>query len=270
LRIVASQDVGQLGPRDGAPVVVAWRWHYVIPDWPLWALLALLLVAPRANRRRQAWLILVPLGLVLIVWRMPATLLSMSDGVTESLGFLVVTGVMGWSMVWLLVPWLALRNRFLAFLSLSAVMLAVGLLSFYCNFADADGLPLFVVYCLCVLIALLAMMITSLFCRKRCSLGRFLGWLIVWNVAATMGLMLVYGALMALAAILMADWRILVHVAMIMVFTALLVAGVLYALNLPFLILAFKSPFYGDRLERIFRVERARAVSSDSSECPAT
>ena len=101
LRIVPSQDLGQLGPRDGPPVVFHWRWWYHVPSLPLWAILLLLLVVPKANRHRQAWLILIPLGLVLLVWRMPATLFSLPDGATETMGFFVVSLVMAWTMVWL-------------------------------------------------------------------------------------------------------------------------------------------------------------------------
>ena len=51
------------GPRDGPPVVFHWRWWYHVPTLPLWAI-AVVLVGLKANRHRQAWLILVPLGLV--------------------------------------------------------------------------------------------------------------------------------------------------------------------------------------------------------------
>ena len=65
LRIVASQDIGPLGAKDGSPVTFPWRWYYSVPTLPLWALIVLLLVVPKANRHRQAWLILIPLGVVL-------------------------------------------------------------------------------------------------------------------------------------------------------------------------------------------------------------
>ena len=44
---------------------------------------------PKANRDRQTWLILIPLGVVLLAWRMPTRLLSMPDGITETPGFFI-------------------------------------------------------------------------------------------------------------------------------------------------------------------------------------
>ena len=99
LRIVASHEIGGFGTSISQPVVVHWRWYYHVPTLPLWGLIALLLLVPKTNRRREAWLILVPLGLVLLVWRMPLALLGVADGSTEMTGFFVVTGAMAWSVV---------------------------------------------------------------------------------------------------------------------------------------------------------------------------
>ncbi len=110
MRIVASYEIVGGGAGISQPVCIQRRWHHRVPSLPLWTLLLLLLVVPKANRHRQAWLILVPLGLVLIVWRMAATLLGLPDEDVETLGFLVVTGAMAWSMVWLLGHWLG-RSR---------------------------------------------------------------------------------------------------------------------------------------------------------------
>ena len=69
LRIVASQDIGSLGPKDGSPTIFHWRWYYNFPLLPCWAILLVLLLAPKANRNRQAYLILIPMGIAILFWR---------------------------------------------------------------------------------------------------------------------------------------------------------------------------------------------------------
>ena len=250
-----------------------WRWYYHVPALPLWALIVLLLVVPKANRHRQAWLILIPLVLVLVVWRMPARLLSMSDGSAETLGFFVVSGALAWTVVWLLAHRLATRSRIVTFFLIAGVMLAIGLLSYYCHFEDGDGfLPLSIIFGACVAIFLLAMMITGSFCRKKYSPRRFLAWLIVWNGVVTFTLMMSYGALMM---IVEAELRHIGEFMLVAVLVTLFLASILYLINLPFLILAFKSPFYRERFESMFLAGKAGAglpsgsIPADSADRPA-
>ena len=47
LRIVASQDIGPLGPKDGPPAIFHWHWYYSFPTLPCWAILLVLLLAPK-------------------------------------------------------------------------------------------------------------------------------------------------------------------------------------------------------------------------------
>ena len=63
---MASHEIGGFGTSISQPVVFHWRWYYHLPTLPLWGLIALLLLVPKANSPREAWLILVPLGLVLL------------------------------------------------------------------------------------------------------------------------------------------------------------------------------------------------------------
>ena len=55
----------------------------------------LVLIVPTVDRHWQAWLIFLPLGLVLLIWRMPLMLLGQSDESTEKLGDFVVAMAMG-------------------------------------------------------------------------------------------------------------------------------------------------------------------------------
>lgn len=260
LRIVGSCAMGELGPSESQPVFFHWRWYYHVPTWPLWTLILLLLVVPKPNRNRQAWLILLPLGLVLLVWRMPFTLLGAPASITETFGFFVVTGTMAWSAVWLLGQWLSTRYRIFTFLLLAAVMLAFGLFSYACQFEDTrQWARLSFYYVLWVLIPLLAMMLSGYHCRRIYSSRRFLLRLLVWIGVFPLGLLLVFAAI-ALAMGGGPPLAVLVPISMMW----LLLAGILYLVNLPFLILAFNSPFYRERFERVFRVAKA-AGSADGN-----
>jgi hypothetical protein len=253
LRIVASQDLGELGRRESAPVLFHWRWYYHVPALPLWAMVLLLLVVPKANRHRQAWLIFIPLGLVLMVWRMPATLFSMPDGATETLGALLVSGTMAWSMVWLLGHWLGTGSRVFTTVLAWGVMFGIGLLAYRCYFADNDFLvPYVVLYGFGVALLLLAMMLAAYFCRRKLSLGRFVAWLLLSNGVVIAGFLLLYGSLMMF---LEPGLLGMVAFAIIVMPVTPFVTGVLYLPNLPFLVLAFKCPFYRQRFDKLFRIE---------------
>ena len=125
------------------PAVVDWHWYYPALPMSPWALIALLLVVPKANRNRQAWLILIPAVVVLILWRTTALLLDMGFESQQQMGCLVMAGTVGWTAVWLLGHWLGSRFKTLTFLSIVAVMAAVGALSFFCcGEGDDSFLPL--------------------------------------------------------------------------------------------------------------------------------
>ena len=256
LRIVPSLEVGSLGAKEGPSVVFHWRWYYHFPALPLWALILLLLIVPKTNRDRRAWLILIPLAVVLLVWRMPFRLLAASDATTETFGFFIITGTMAWSMVWLLGDWLAVRNRIVTFAVIFVLMLAVGLLSYYSYYGITESaLSMMIGYGMCIAVLLLGMTLTGRSCHKRFSRGRFFGWLAVWNCAAALGLVVVYDIFLMLT-IGAFQLHFFIVFTITMIIAMLNLGGVLYLANLPFLILAFKSPFYGERLERLFHVER--------------
>jgi MFS family permease len=91
LRIVASCDLGTLGPGTGEPVLYYWHWYYSFPGLALWAILALALVAPKANRTRKALLILVPVLLANLVWLAVARISQPVTSDRETFGVMVLS-----------------------------------------------------------------------------------------------------------------------------------------------------------------------------------
>jgi hypothetical protein len=263
LRIVASKAGGEQGSSESQPLVFHWRWYYHVPSWPLGGLIFLLLLVPKANRNRQAWLILAPLGLVLLVWRMPLTLLSAPPSPTETLGFFVVSGAMAWSVVWLLGHRLGTGHRVVTSLLLWAVMFALGLASYFCHFEDTEELaPVSISYAVLVLILLAAMMLAGRRCRKTYAPRRFLLWHLAWLGVLTLTLPLAFLATLLATG---AEFRL---VLMVLPITAmsLFLGGILCLVNLPFLVLAFKCPLYQERFQKLFRVAKAADVADDRDE----
>jgi hypothetical protein len=260
LRIVASQNLGSPGTVTSEPVVCPWQWYYHFPSLALWGGILSLLVVPKANRDRRAWLILGPLLLVILLWPMSATLLSLPPSVAEGFGFVVVTGALAWSAVWLLGDWLARRQRFVAFLAALGVILALGALSYGCQFGFEPGedLVLLAAYGCSGLFLLLAMLRSRGSGRGEYRPGAFLG-----RLLAALGLLpvvaiLVWIGAMAIASDAPRDASLLspdaIRAVIMIAAVALGWAILIYLFNLPFMLLAFNSPFYRERFQKLFRL----------------
>jgi hypothetical protein len=268
LSIVVSQAIGALGAEEGTPVPIHGRWYYHVPALPLWALILLLLVVPKANRHRQAWLILIPPMLLIALWQLLARLVSMPDE-SETTGLLLLSLAVGWSAVWLLGHLLGRRSRIVTFFLMLGLMLAIGVS--YCNvYLSAEPGDLrgeLVGYGLAAALLLLPIMLAARSCRERYSPRRFLGRLLAWTLAIASVVPLGYAfTILSLLIVGLAGWGaeieplerplLIWHPMIIMIVGALLATGALYLFHLPFLILAFKSPFYHERLEELFGIAR--------------
>ncbi len=252
LRIVAWQEIGQLGRRNSAPVLFHWRWYHYATTAPLWAAILLLLVLPRANRNRQAWLILVPLLLVLALWRVAILSIGLFGREEIFSSWLVVTWTMAWAAVWLSGHRLRRRYALLTWFSIVAVMLALGVLSFVSSSQESPSFPQFATYYgLVAVSATTAMMLAGRCCRRRFSGMRFGLWLLLWIGVVTVGLpMLIFFACVVIAQM---PWNQVAGGLIAIPAVMAMLAGIVYALNLPFLILASYCTFYRSRLEEMFR-----------------
>ena len=115
LRIVASQDIGELGPKEGKAVIYNWKWYYNVLPLLLLFTLVLLLVFVRANRTPCAWLIFVPLLIVNLLWSLFAKVLGVGSADTAVFSVLFHSYVVGIAALWLLGHKIANRSRFYNF-----------------------------------------------------------------------------------------------------------------------------------------------------------
>lgn len=233
---------------------VPWRWWYQVPSLGLWTFIALLLVVRRANRRWQAWLILVPPVLVLVLWRMLAALFSMPALAAEMFGFLVVSGVLGFTAVWLLADWLLRPSRVVASLVAVAIMLAAGAIAYqgYFGVAFSEDLFLLIPYGLSVLV-LLAAIVLSAMCCGGYRPGRFVGWLALWSVVGATLTMLISAVVVAIADPNARGQFVLLLVQVLLI--SPIWGAIVYLVSLPFMILAFNCPFYQKRFQEALRLE---------------
>jgi hypothetical protein len=242
-------------------VVFRWRWFYHLPGLAFWALVVVPLVLVKENRRLSAWAILVPLGLVVVLCQMLTNLSSAPSAAAEGSRVFLVTFATGWAVVWLLGFWFASRHRRLALGATFFVMVAVGLLSYLCNFGVARGevLPTLSIYYVILALALmLPLWLSSWCCRRVYRPVRFMFWLLLWTSLMLPGMLgLCFGAVALLTS---SGPQALAHALAVMPMVALLggIYGVvLYLINLPFMLLMFRNSLYRERFCKVFGLQAA-------------
>ncbi len=243
------------------PVVVNWRWYYHLPSLAFWAL-ALLPLFLKENRYRQTWAILIALMAVMVVSRMLNNLFSTPPAVAETSGMFLTTLATAWTIVWLLGQRLSNVRGGTAFLVAAIIMLLIGLLSY----ASCVGLtynknlpPLATYYALAVFDLLLPITLSRRCCRAAYLPRRFMGWLLFWMVAVMVASMLLLIAitLVALAPGGTPIGSNLIRALPFALIIAPIWAVVLYLVNLPFMLVAFRTSFYQERFCRVLRLVKA-------------
>lgn len=255
--MVATQSLGPLGSVETRPAVVPWKWYYYAAGAPLWLLVATILVLFKENRRWQAWMIFLPLGVVAIAWRMLARLFAASDGTSEMVAVVVMSCAMGWAIVWLmghhLGKWCQ-PARFFAALALLAAVGGFACVSYLGKF-DSDYLPTLATFVGVIsAVLLLAMTLSGRACRR----GRFMRLLFAWIALTAMATLTLCGAsalLLTGGDVAMLPGEILYCAVM-----SLLASCAVYLFNLPFMLLAFNNPFYRARFHAIFCPEKGVTV----------
>ena len=223
------------------------------------------LVLLKANRCWQAWTILLPLAMVLIVLRILTHVSGGSSASAEIFDAFIITLLTAWTVVWLVAPELSHRHWLLTSLSAFGVMLATGLLSYLCTFGViiASSLStLLVCYTIPALALLIAMALSSRCCRKTCQPWRFMAWLVLWIVlvlTAAMSTLAVGVALYLAAAVNPSNLTHVLGQLPIVALMGVIWGVVLYLINLPFMLLAFGSPFYRQRFCSVLGLKEKEA-----------
>jgi hypothetical protein len=259
LRIVGIQDIGPLGPREGDPTIHYWPF-YVRGAWLILPLVLLALLCRRQNRTRDAWCVLLPASLLVLLSNWHLTIVDFD----HSLGFLndsVILFFFAVAFLWLLsyrlvylprlktlayAVWLLVLAGIIALPAISYMDVNLGLVSSALAFA-ALAAP-----------TLLAMILAGRACRKRFSSLRYIIWFFIALVPG------IGGVLMSLISLAMLVPRVVTGrgISLRSVYYRLeeyvgigLGGGsILFAFMLPFLALALWFPTYRARFYAIFRL----------------
>ncbi len=258
---MAFNDLGDLGPKESSPVTYTWSFIDNFSGLIVWVAVLIVFILFRENWTPKAFLILLPMFVVSVVWlglkkatNMPSNAAMMYDIIFNSL-------VAGIAALWLLADRIGNRNRFATFL------LAVVVMAIMCALAgvslgefklSADMAGISVVFAVLAAIVLWAFVLTGWMCRKSYSAVRFMLWLAVWTVAPCLLIMMIVAAVSVIGGLVMGNGPppgSLLLMVLMFPLAGLIVGGFIYAILFPFMILAFKSDLFRQRFYGCFRVK---------------
>ncbi len=211
-------------------------------------MLALAVALPRANRHRHALLIFVPLLILGLLWERVTALTGMPSDSRAQFSFLGEFLVVGVALLWLNADKLGgLRGsaRFAGTLGLLLLADLMVTLSYWGSFPGQTGM--FIVFtAIMAVILLLSLTLTRWLAHRRYRPVRFMLWLAVWNaVCSVAGAAVFVGVLMLTAGSVNNGPAVLTEI----VVPGLVLGLCLYAVDLPYLLLMFSSPFFRRRFQ---------------------
>jgi hypothetical protein len=226
-----------------------------VSGWVLWAVLVLTFVLVKANRSRRALLILIPLLILSLLWLGFKKVMAIPTSAEVIFDPTIYSLIVSIAVVFLLGHKFGGRNRFVTFLLTLGVMAAVLTISFISNFGTEffrESLAVVIIFALLALPMLLGVVLTGWRCRKRYSSLRFMLWLAVWVLVVSATFMLTYLGIMVISSGIGISSGQLT----IMFLTYSLVISVFsYVILLPYMILAFRSGFFRERLYALLHLE---------------
>jgi hypothetical protein len=255
LKIVASQDLGELGDKEGKPVVYDWKWYYNLPGLGLWIVLAAALVFVRENRDRRVLGILLPLGILNLVWSGFIGVLGGDSRVAGMFNGLFMSLTVGISVLWLLAHKLGRRNYILTFILSVLVMSLVGLVGvlscFELSFSQELG-AFVMILAIAMFTTVTGLVLAGWSCRRRYGGVRLCVWLFFWTMVASAVDLLIYMVVMYYAT----QGQIPLSLMLGQLVVVMLVLGLcIYVINLSFVILGFISGFYRERLYALLNLQ---------------
>jgi len=247
LRIVPSANFGETGWIEGNPVLYHWPWYWHLPTFGPWLLLAIGIVLPRTNRNRQAVLILIPMLIFHLLWGQATKSAGLSSTSREEFRLLCEPLMVGAALLWINADKFGRYHGVMWFTgSLAVILLAdfVAVLSYGRTFSGARiEVPAFLA--IMGIALLVALALTRLLVHKRYDPLRFMLWLAAWSTLCSLaGMTAFWGVVKPEGAHAIHN----LQSALVQVVVPGAVCSLcLYAVNLPYLLLMFTSPFFRRR-----------------------
>jgi len=267
---VASNDLGDLGPKESSPVTYKWSLVDNIIGLAVWVVLVLAFVLFRANRSGKALLILIPVLVVNVLWIGVKKVTGMPSSSAGQFDVMFNAFTIGLATVWLLSHRFAGLNRFVVFLLTVVAMsltYALSILSYSGLEFTEETMMLAVFFFAVMVAALLAFALTGWRCRKNYSPLRFMLWLALW--CPVLCLLAMFAYVLAIVVIMhqsISTGQLFTQIPIV----GLLIGGVLYLLLLPYMILVLNSDLFRSRFYGCFRLKGmpAPAVVVESQDQP--
>jgi hypothetical protein len=269
LRIVPAisspYDISDLVIKEGTATIYPWKWYYSVPALGLWIVLALAILLVRDNRDPRVLLIFIPIFLIRLLWLLFLPILGVPSSVLVVFGMLVDALVAGIAVLWLLAYKLGNRNRSVSFLLALVVLVAATIVAIVSYQAWLSGVDfeILVVQALGIVTMLLVFVLAGWCCRKRYGPWRFMLWLALW----TMVISLVGMSTFFLISVRPSGRELIQQIPEVLVAGSIF-AICIYMLNLPFMILAFVTPFFGERFYAYFHLKSMPISSPSGTEKP--
>jgi hypothetical protein len=170
----------------------------------------------------------------------------------------------GIAMLWLLAHKLGNRNRFITFILALIVMIFISIVGqvTYGEFSEQTIIFLFFIIFLSLAL-LISFVLAGWRCRDKYTGLRFILWLALWSVIASLITMMVF---MVVTMVIQRPPLDMLKSILFQVLIVGLVTGlILYIINLPFMILAFCSPFFRERFYACLRLKSMPTNTTQSN-----
>ena len=265
--ISSLYDISDLVTKEGTATIYAWKWCYSAPALGLWIVLALAILLVRANRNPRVLLIFIPIFLIRMLWSQFQPILGAPSYVLETFRVLIDALAIGMAILWLLAYKLGNRNRFVSVLLALFVLVAATLVAIvsYQAWPSGFAFAIFVIQALGIVTMLLVFVLAGWHCRKRYGPWRFMLWLALWTMVISIVAFLTF-FLIAVGPSGPAEELIRQIPGVLLV--GLIFAICVYMLNLPFMILAFVTPFFRERFYAYFHLKSMPVNSPSGMEKP--
>ena len=254
LTIVASGEIGDLGPAEGEAIAYHWRPLYNLAGVLPWLLVVAAFVLLKENRRGQALWILFPVLVIKgILWGI-VTLLSVAGMPSQGLPLFHALAdclLIGFAMNWLLAERIGHRNRFAPWLLAVIVFAAVWGVSLVGIGTGIEAAGVSIMIGVTVAILMLAFALAGFHCRKTFGPIQFCLWTALWVLVFTVGLFLVVALIQIMSMGLQYAAMMLLGILMV----GGIYGGVLVVALLPFEIILLANTFWRKRFEAVFGIK---------------
>lgn len=225
----------------------------LLPFLPALVLVPFVLLKP--NRQPRAWVVLVPFCLIAAIMlagqQLPVTTAATVFAYAYPYIVMLASSLCLLCLLSFAFPgWSAARKS----LAIAALYLLPGMLILFFLYAGS-GLQFRIqaaLYGIAPLLLLVSFILSGRRCKKHWHLGRFTLWFLLWNfILVLVVALLVFGILVIIQPPPSPWWSFMLP----FVVLVLLLKLILFLIAFPFVLTAFLSPLYRERLIAIFRVE---------------